>query len=70
MANDFITDFELYKFCIWRNRTFRNDSSAYSLRGILKSYFCIHGRKAEALIKRLVTLGYAEFSGDDIKIMI
>lgn len=70
MNNRFISDSELLRFCFWRNRIFRNDSSAHSLRGLLKSYFCIQGRKADALIKRLVSLGYAEFNEDDIIILV
>lgn len=71
MANEFISDMELYKFCVWRNSTFRNDSSAYSLKGIIKSYFGVYGRKAEAIINRLISLGYAEYlESDDIKIKV
>lgn len=71
MAKKYISDLELFKFCIWRNSTFRNDSSANSLKGIIKSYFNIYGREAKAIINRLIHLGYAKYTDDDdIKIIV
>ena len=71
MAKKYISDLELFKFCIWRNRMFRNDSSVYSLKGIIMSYFNICGRDARTIIKRLIHLGYAEYTDDDdIKIIV
>lgn len=48
------------KFCLWKKRIFRNDSSYSSFRVILKTYFVIRGSQADEIIKRIISLGYAE----------
>ena len=71
MAKVLFSDWELYKFCLWRNRVFRNHSSAYSLKGIIKSYFDVYSHTAEKILDRLVYLGYAEYIDEEnIKINI
>lgn len=61
MGNRLIANSELMKFCLWRKRVFRNDSTVYSFRGILKAYFRVSGSKANKLIERIISLGYAEY---------
>ena len=61
MGNRLIANSELMKFCLWKKRVFRNDSTVYSFRGILKAYFRVSGSKANKLIDRIITLGYAEY---------
>lgn len=61
MGNRVIADGELMKFCFWKKRVFWNDSTVYSFRGILKAYFRVSGSKANKLIDRIITLGYAEY---------
>lgn len=61
MGNKVIADGKLLEFCFWKKRVFRNDSTVYSFRGILKAYFRVSGSKANKLIDRIITLGYAEY---------
>lgn len=61
MGNKVIADGKLLGFCFWKKRVFRNDSTVYSFRGILKAYFRVSGSKANKLIDRIITLGYAEY---------
>ena len=65
MGNRLISDSELLEFCFWKKRVFRNDSTVYSFRGILKAYFRVSGSKANKLIDRIITLGYAEYLEDE-----
>lgn len=60
MRNSYIPDSELMKFCLWKKRIFRNDSTLCSFRVILKNYFFIRGSQADEIIKRIISLGYAE----------
>ena len=60
MRNSYIPDSELMKFCLWKKRIFRNDSTLCSFRVILKNYFYIRGSQADEIIKRIISLGYAE----------
>ena len=61
MGNKVIADGKLLEFCFWKKRVFRNDSTVYSFRGILKAYFRVSGSKANKLIERIISLGYAEY---------
>lgn len=61
MGNRLIANSELLEFCFWKKRVFRNDSTVYSFRGILKAYFRVSGSKANRLIERIISLGYAKY---------